>query len=157
MSLKAKLEAIVYAAEAPVTLDQIVQLVKDSVIVEAGQESGPIDDAEVRSHVRAALEELVTEFAGADHGVEIRQVAGQCQHLGKGMRRLDFRDARTMALVQSLPVQCKGVDHMEFTADGRFAIATCEFSGQLLKLDLETRASGELSPKFGVSAQRAAE
>jgi len=55
-------------------------------------------------------------------------------------RRLDFRDARTMALVQSVPVQCKGVDHMEFTADGRFAIATCEFSGQLLKLDLETRA-----------------
>ncbi len=55
-------------------------------------------------------------------------------------RRLDFRDARTMALVQSLPVQCKGVDHMEFTTDGRFAIATCEFSGQLLKLDLEARA-----------------
>jgi len=54
-------------------------------------------------------------------------------------RRLDFRDARTMSLVQSIPVQCKGVDHMEFTADGRFAIATCEFSGQLLKLDLETR------------------
>src|SRR6201981_588222 len=76
MSLKAKLEAIVYAAEAPVTLDQIVQLVKDSVIVEAGQESGPIDDAEVRSHVRAALEELVTDFAGADHGGEIRRVAG---------------------------------------------------------------------------------
>jgi len=76
MSLKAKLEAIVYAAEAPVTLDQIVQLVKDSVIVEAGQESGPIDNADVKSRVRAALEELVAEFAGADHGVEIRQVAG---------------------------------------------------------------------------------
>ena len=55
-------------------------------------------------------------------------------------RRLDFRDAHTMTLVQSLPVQCKGVDHMEFTADGRFAVATCEFSGQLLKLDLERRA-----------------
>ncbi|OLB60210.1 MAG: hypothetical protein AUI13_01150, partial [Gemmatimonadetes bacterium 13_2_20CM_2_69_23] len=55
-------------------------------------------------------------------------------------RRLDFRDAHTMALVQSLPVQCKGVDHMEFTADGRFAVATCEFSGQLVKVDLEARA-----------------
>jgi YVTN family beta-propeller protein len=55
-------------------------------------------------------------------------------------RRLDFRDAKTMSLVQSVPVQCRGVDHMEFTADGRFAIATCEFSGQLLKLDLATRA-----------------
>jgi len=76
MSLKAKLEAIVYATEAPVTLDQIVQLVKDSVVAEAMQENGPIDDAEVRSRVRAALEELVADFSGADHGVEIRQVAG---------------------------------------------------------------------------------
>jgi YVTN family beta-propeller protein len=55
-------------------------------------------------------------------------------------RQLDFRDAKTMALVQSLPVQCRGVDHMEFTADGRFAIATCEFSGQVVKLDLATRS-----------------
>ncbi len=54
-------------------------------------------------------------------------------------RRLDFRDAHTMALVQSVPVQCKGVDHMEFTADGTAAIATCEFSGQLAKIDLATR------------------
>ena len=44
-------------------------------------------------------------------------------------RRLDFRDAQTMRLV----------DHMEFTADGRFAIATCEFSGQVLKLDVAAR------------------
>jgi YVTN family beta-propeller protein len=55
-------------------------------------------------------------------------------------RRLDFRDAKTMTLVQSLPLQCKGVDHMEFTADGRFAVATCEFSGQLVKVDLAARA-----------------
>src|SRR5881296_682800 len=55
-------------------------------------------------------------------------------------RRLDFRDAHTMALVEAVPVQCRGVDHMEFTADGRDAVATCEFSGQLLKLDLATRA-----------------
>jgi len=55
-------------------------------------------------------------------------------------RRLDFRDAQTMRLVQSLPVQCKGVDHLEFTADGRFAVATCEFSGQLVKVDVGARA-----------------
>jgi YVTN family beta-propeller protein len=55
-------------------------------------------------------------------------------------RRLDFRDAHSMALVQSLPVACRGVDHMEFTADGRFAVATCEFSGQLVKVDLDRRA-----------------
>jgi len=55
-------------------------------------------------------------------------------------RRLDFRDAKTMALVQSVALGCKGVDHMEFTADGRFAIATCEFSGQLVKLDVGSRS-----------------
>jgi len=55
------------------------------------------------------------------------------------LRRLDFRDAHTMALVESVPVACKGVDHMEFTADGRYAIATCEFSGELLKLELSSR------------------
>src|SRR6266567_2358650 len=54
-------------------------------------------------------------------------------------RRLDFRDAKTMALVQSVALGCGGVDHMEFTADGRFAIATCEFSGQLVKIDLAPR------------------
>jgi YVTN family beta-propeller protein len=55
------------------------------------------------------------------------------------LRRLDFRDAHTMALVQSVPVRCRGVDHMEFTADGRYALATCEFSGELLKLDVAAR------------------
>jgi segregation and condensation protein B len=72
MSLKAKLEAIVYAAETPVTLDQIVQVVKESVVAE----NGPIDDAEVKSRVRAALDELIAEYSDAGHGIEIRQVAG---------------------------------------------------------------------------------
>ena len=34
MSLKAKVEAIIYAAEMPITLDQIVQLVKEFVAAE---------------------------------------------------------------------------------------------------------------------------
>jgi YVTN family beta-propeller protein len=54
-------------------------------------------------------------------------------------RRIDFRDAHDMKLVQSLPVACRGVDHLEFTGDGRYAIATCEFSGQLVKIDLTRR------------------
>src|ERR1700738_1365686 len=54
-------------------------------------------------------------------------------------RRVDFRDAHDMNLVQSLPVACRGVDHLEFTAGGRYAIATCEFSGQLVKIDLTSR------------------
>src|SRR4051812_43849536 len=71
MSLKAKLEAIVYAAETPVSLDHIVQLVKD-----AGSPDDVTDPAELKSRVRASLEELITDYDSADHGVEVRQVAG---------------------------------------------------------------------------------
>jgi segregation and condensation protein B len=70
MSLKAKVEAIIYAAETPITLDQIVQLVKEIVAAEG------VDDAEIRSQVRAAIKELTTEYASDDHGIELRQIAG---------------------------------------------------------------------------------
>ncbi|HKM47464.1 MAG TPA: SMC-Scp complex subunit ScpB [Terriglobales bacterium] len=71
MSLKAQLEAIIYAAETPITTDQIAQLVKESVIA-----AGAADEAEVKSRVRASLEELVADYGTPDHGIEIRQVAG---------------------------------------------------------------------------------
>ena len=66
--------------------------------------------------------------------------------IAEAERRLDFRDPETMALVRSLDIdECKGVDHMEFTAEGRYALATCEFSGQLVKIDLaENRVMGYL-------------
>jgi segregation and condensation protein B len=68
MSLKAKLEAIIYAAENPVTLDQIVQLVKDSTPAES--------DSALRSQVRATIEEMIALYSTEEHGVEIRQIAG---------------------------------------------------------------------------------
>ena len=71
MSLKAKLEAIIYAAETPVTLDQLIELVKESVVGEAAT-----NGTEVKSRVRLALEELVADHYSPDHGIEIRQVAG---------------------------------------------------------------------------------
>lgn len=71
MSLKAQLEAIIYAAETPITLEQMTQLVKESVIAE-----GAADEAEMKSHVRSCLEELVGEYGSPGHGIEIRQVAG---------------------------------------------------------------------------------
>jgi YVTN family beta-propeller protein len=52
------------------------------------------------------------------------------------LRRLDFRDAHTMKLVHTLHVDCKGVDHADFTADGRFGLFSCEFSGKLVKVDI---------------------
>jgi len=71
MSLKAQLEAIVYAAETPITTEQMVQLVKESAIAE-----GAVDDADVKSRVRVVLEELIAEYGAPGHGIEIRQVAG---------------------------------------------------------------------------------
>ena len=71
MSLKAQLEAIIYAAETPVTLDQLIELVKDSVTSE-----GAANGTEVKSRVRLALEELVADYYAPDRGIEIRQVAG---------------------------------------------------------------------------------
>jgi segregation and condensation protein B len=71
MSLKAQLEAIIYAAETPVTTEQLVQLVRESVLAE-----GAADETEMKSRVRSSLEELVSDYNGQDHGIEIRQVAG---------------------------------------------------------------------------------
>ena len=53
------------------------------------------------------------------------------------LHRLDFRDPHTFALHRSLSVPCAGVDHMDFASDGRYLIASCEFSGQLVKVDVQ--------------------
>jgi YVTN family beta-propeller protein len=55
------------------------------------------------------------------------------------LARLDFRNPHTFKLQASLHVPCRGVDHMDFTADGRQALASCEFSGELIRIDLRRR------------------
>jgi YVTN family beta-propeller protein len=53
-------------------------------------------------------------------------------------RELDFRDAHTMILHHALATpQCAGVDHMDYTADGRYALVSCEFAGRMIVVDLE--------------------
>ena len=52
------------------------------------------------------------------------------------LHRLDFRNAHTFHLVRALTVPCAGVNHMDFSPNGRYVIASCEFSGQLLKVDV---------------------
>ncbi len=56
------------------------------------------------------------------------------------LRRLDFRDPHTFQVVKSLQVPCQGVDHADFTADGSIMIVSCEFSGELLEIDLDAMA-----------------
>ena len=50
--------------------------------------------------------------------------------------RLMFRDAQTMELKHALWMPCKGIDHMDFSADGRYLIGSCEFAGKLVKVDV---------------------
>jgi segregation and condensation protein B len=71
MPLKAQLEAIIYAAETPITIEQMMALVKESLVAE-----GVTDEAEIKSRVRSTVEELAAEYGTPEHGIEIREVAG---------------------------------------------------------------------------------
>jgi len=52
-------------------------------------------------------------------------------------RALDFRTPHTMRLTKSLKIpQCAGIDHIDYTASGRLALASCEFSGRMAVVDL---------------------
>jgi YVTN family beta-propeller protein len=52
------------------------------------------------------------------------------------LKRLDFRDPQTMKLQSLIDVPgCAGINHADFSIDGRFAIFTCEFQGKLAKID----------------------
>jgi len=101
MSIKAKLEALIYAAEEPITPDQMAALLKEELLAAAhadessghttadaiskpGDASDPAakraqqksEKAALRALLKPFLEELVAEYAGEDRGVEIRQIAG---------------------------------------------------------------------------------
>ncbi len=60
--------------------------------------------------------------------------------VAEALKRLDFRDPQTMAMQYSIEVpQCKGINHADFSIDGRIAIFTCEFQGSLARIDLANR------------------
>ncbi len=60
--------------------------------------------------------------------------------MAERLRRIDFRDPTTMALQSSLEVPgCKGVNHADFSADGTYFLASCEFAGKMIKVDVATR------------------
>lgn len=57
--------------------------------------------------------------------------------VAEAYKRLDFRDPNTMALKFSIATpKCDGINHADFSIDGRYAIFTCEFSGSLAKIDM---------------------
>ena len=57
--------------------------------------------------------------------------------VAEAMRRLEFRDPKTMALQGYIATpKCPGVNHADFAADGAYAIFTCEYDNALAKIDL---------------------
>ncbi|WP_030024198.1 YncE family protein [Streptomyces monomycini] len=52
-------------------------------------------------------------------------------------KELVFRDPKTMEVRKTVPVSCAGVNHADFSVDGKYFIVSCEFSGELLKVDTE--------------------
>jgi len=78
MSLKGKLEAIIYAAEEPVTIDLLTLLLKETVINDdnLGSLEPAAAQVEAKNRIRVALAELTADYASVDRGVEIREVAG---------------------------------------------------------------------------------
>jgi YVTN family beta-propeller protein len=57
--------------------------------------------------------------------------------VAEARHRLDFRDPHTMAMQYAVDVpQCGGINHAEFSIDGRYALFTCEFDGSLAKIDM---------------------
>jgi len=70
------------------------------------------------------------------------------------MQALAFRDAHTMRLHHTVHLPCAGVNHMDFTADGRFLVASCEFGGNLVKVDVRReKVVGTLRLHAGASPQ----
>ena len=58
--------------------------------------------------------------------------------VAEARQNLDFRDPHTFALEHRIHVDCAGVDHIDFSATGAYLIATCEFAGRLVRVDLHT-------------------
>ncbi len=57
--------------------------------------------------------------------------------VAEAKKRLDFRDPHSMKLQYSIATpQCGGINHADFSIDGRYALFTCEFNGSVAKIDL---------------------
>jgi YVTN family beta-propeller protein len=60
--------------------------------------------------------------------------------VAEARHRLDFRDPKTMAMQYSIDApRCGGINHADFSIDGRTAFFTCEFDGSIAKVDLVGR------------------
>ncbi len=75
--------------------------------------------------------------------------------VAEALRRLDFRDPHSFVMKKSLSVpDCHGVDHMDFTGNGKLALVSCEFDGRMIVLDLKVEKTiGSIDLKAGAKPQ----
>jgi len=60
--------------------------------------------------------------------------------VAEARKRLDFRDPQSMKLQYSIATpNCGGINHADFSIDGKYALFTCEFNGSVTKIDLVNR------------------
>jgi DNA-binding beta-propeller fold protein YncE len=75
--------------------------------------------------------------------------------MAERLRRIDFRDALTMKLHRELNVpHCAGVNHADYTADGRYMLVSCEFGAAMVVVDVsQERVTKTISLRSGASPQ----
>jgi YVTN family beta-propeller protein len=98
------------------------------VINDLGDTATPIDPATGKPGATIPVEDPYNMYYTPDGKFAIV--------VAERKQKLNFLDPQTMKLVHTVPVNCPGVDHMDFTADGRYLIASCEFSAEILKVDV---------------------
>lgn len=48
---------------------------------------------------------------------------------------IEFRDRRTWAVLKQVTIPWAGVDHMDFSANGRYLLTSCEYTGVVVRVD----------------------
>lgn len=107
MSIKAQLEALIYAAEEPITLDQMAALLKDDLLAlkEAAQQNAPLEPAEPHpEHAEAhlgAVEEGATA-PGTAPEAELAAEAIQDEAAGKSKDKSKTKEKSEKAELRAL-------------------------------------------------------
>ncbi|HEY0486541.1 MAG TPA: YncE family protein [Mycobacteriales bacterium] len=66
--------------------------------------------------------------------IDVAETKGR--HAGGGDALIFYDPHRWTVHHRLATPACTGIDHMDFTADGRWALVSCEFSGRMLVLDV---------------------
>jgi YVTN family beta-propeller protein len=97
-----------------------------------GNDVVPIDPVTAKPGRRVHVEDPYNLYFTPD--------GGHALVMAERMHRIDVRNPATMALERSLAVPCDGVNHVDFSADLSFFVASCEFSGKLLVVNRNATA-----------------